>query len=431
MPLTIYMPALSPTMEMGNIVKWHKNEGDSVSSGEVIAEIETDKALMEFEVADDGVLAKILIPEGTVDVKVNEPIAILMQDGESLDDITLSYSSEVSDFEEDVSSSNLLNHDIDEDTLNIDENVTSEEILVSSNINPDKELDKENIRKFITPLAKRIAHDKGIDYSTIEGTGPNGRIVKSDIQNYKLSENNQITQNNMNMIDSNNQYIETPIDSMREVIAKRLQESHSSIPSYALNVDVSITEINKIRKKMNKDISDDMRISINHLLIKVVSLSMIKVPEINSSWAENKILRYKDTDIGIAVAIENGLITPIIKSVNTKGLAVIRDELKDLITRSHEKKLKPSEYQGGTISISNLGSYGIKSFTSIINPPQSCILSVGASRKIPVIKDDAVTIDEVMSITLTADHRLIDGAVGAQFLSSIKSLIENPNLMLL
>jgi pyruvate dehydrogenase E2 component (dihydrolipoamide acetyltransferase) len=431
MPLTIYMPALSPTMEMGNIVKWHKNEGDSVSSGEVIAEIETDKALMEFEVADDGVLAKILIPEGTVDVKVNEPIAILMQDGESLDDITLSDSSEVSDFEEDVSSSNLLDHDIDEDTVNIDENVTSEEILVSSNINPDKELDKENIRKFITPLAKRIAHDKGIDYSTIEGTGPNGRIVKSDIQNYKLSENNQITQNNMNMIDSNNQYIETPIDSMREVIAKRLQESHSSIPSYALNVDVSITEINKIRKKMNKDISDDMRISINHLLIKVVSLSMIKVPEINSSWAENKILRYKDTDIGIAVAIENGLITPIIKSVNTKGLAVIRDELKDLITRSHEKKLKPSEYQGGTISISNLGSYGIKSFTSIINPPQSCILSVGASRKIPVIKDDAVTIDEVMSITLTADHRLIDGAVGAQFLSSIKSLIENPNLMLL
>jgi len=427
MPLTIYMPALSPTMEMGNIVKWHKNEGDSVSSGDVIAEIETDKALMEFEVADDGVLAKILIPEGTVDVKVNEPIAILMQDGESLDDITLSDSSEVSDFEEDVSTSNLLDHDIDEDTVNIDENVTSEEILVSSSINPDK----ENIRKFITPLAKRIAHDKGIDYSTIEGTGPNGRIVKSDIQNYKLSENNQITQNNMNLIDSNNQYIETPIDSMREVIAKRLQESHSSIPSYALNVDVSVTEVNKIRKKMNKDISDDMRISINHLLIKVVSLSMIKVPEINSSWAENKILRYKDTDIGIAVAIENGLITPIIKSVNTKGLAVIRDELKDLITRSHEKKLKPSEYQGGTISISNLGSYGIKSFTSIINPPQSCILSVGASRKIPVIKDDAVTIDEVMSITLTADHRLIDGAVGAQFLSSIKSLIENPNLMLL
>jgi len=427
MPLTIYMPALSPTMEMGNIVKWHKNEGDSVSSGDVIAEIETDKALMEFEVADDGVLAKILIPEGTVDVKVNEPIAILMQDGESLDDITLSDSSEVSDFEEDVSTSNLLDHDIDEDTVNIDENVTSEEILVSSSINPNK----ENIRKFITPLAKRIAHDKGIDYSTIEGTGPNGRIVKSDIQNYKLSENNQITQNNMNLIDSNNQYIETPIDSMREVIAKRLQESHSSIPSYALNVDVSVTEINKIRKKMNKDISDDMRISINHLLIKVVSLSMIKVPEINSSWAENKILRYKDTDIGIAVAIENGLITPIIKSVNTKGLAVIRDELKDLITRSHEKKLKPSEYQGGTISISNLGSYGIKSFTSIINPPQSCILSVGASRKIPVIKDDAVTIDEVMSITLTADHRLIDGAVGAQFLSSIKSLIENPNLMLL
>ncbi len=429
MPLTIYMPALSPTMEMGNIVKWHKNEGDSVSSGEVIAEIETDKALMEFEVADDGVLAKILIAEGTVDVKVNEPIAILIQDGESLDDISDNNTSEVSNFEEDVSSSNPLDPDIVKHTDNTDENVSSEEILVSSNTSTDKELDAENIRKFITPLARRIAFDKGIDYSSIHGSGPNGRIVKSDIQNYKFPENNQIIQNNM--IDSNNHYIETPIDSMREVIAKRLQESHSSIPSYALNVDVSITEINKIRKKMNKDISNDMRISINHLLIKIVSLSMLKVPEINTSWAENKILRYKDTDIGIAVAIENGLITPIIKSVNTKGLAIIRDELKDLITRSHEKKLKPSEYQGGTISISNLGAYGIKSFTSIINPPQSCILSIGASRKIPIIKDDAVSIDEVMSITLTADHRLIDGAVGAQFLSSIKNLIENPNLMLL
>jgi len=429
MPLTIYMPALSPTMEMGNIVKWHKNEGDSVSSGEVIAEIETDKALMEFEVADDGVLAKILIAEGTVDVKVNEPIAILIQDGESLDDISDNNTSEVSNFEEDVSSSNPLDPDIVKHTDNTDENVSSEEILVSSNTSTDKELDSENIRKFITPLARRIAFDKGIDYSSIHGSGPNGRIVKSDIQNYKFPENNQIIQNNM--IDSNNHYIETPIDSMREVIAKRLQESHSSIPSYALNVDVSITEINKIRKKMNKDISNDMRISINHLLIKIVSLSMLKVPEINTSWAENKILRYKDTDIGVAVAIENGLITPIIKSVNTKGLAIIRDELKDLITRSHEKKLKPSEYQGGTISISNLGAYGIKSFTSIINPPQSCILSIGASRKIPIIKDDAVSIDEVMSITLTADHRLIDGAVGAQFLSSIKNLIENPNLMLL
>ena len=429
MPLTIYMPALSPTMEMGNIVKWHKNEGDSVSSGEVIAEIETDKALMEFEVADDGVLAKILIAEGTVDVKVNEPIAILIQDGESLDDISDNNTSEVSNFEEDVSSSNPLDPDIVKHTDNTDENVSSEEILVSSNTSTDKELDAENIRKFITPLARRIAFDKGIDYSSIHGSGPNGRIVKSDIQNYKFPENNQIIQNNM--IDSNNHYIETPIDSMREVIAKRLQESHSSIPSYALNVDVSITEINKIRKKMNKDISNDMRISINHLLIKIVSLSMLKVPEINTSWAENKILRYKDTDIGVAVAIENGLITPIIKSVNTKGLAIIRDELKDLITRSHEKKLKPSEYQGGTISISNLGAYGIKSFTSIINPPQSCILSIGASRKIPIIKDDAVSIDEVMSITLTADHRLIDGAVGAQFLSSIKNLIENPNLMLL
>ena len=427
MPLTIYMPALSPTMEMGNIVKWHKKVGDTISSGEVIAEIETDKALMEFEVADDGILAKILIEEGSVDVKVNEPIAILIQDGESFDDASLNNQTESIKSEEDTSINNL--HD---DNKNEDENYTEESIIShdtpdSNDISINNKSEKENIRKFISPLAKRIAQDRGIDYSLIRGTGPNGRIIKSDIQNYEPIENNKLVQ-----IDtSNDQYTETPIDSMREVIAKRLQESHTSIPSYTLNIDVSISEINKIRKQMNRDVSDEMRISINHLLIKIVSLSMIKVPEINTSWAEDKILKYKDTDIGIAVAIENGLITPIIRGVNTKGLGIIRDELKDLITRSHEKKLKPDEYQGGTISISNLGSYGIKSFTSIINPPQSCILSIGTARKIPVIRDEAVSIDEVMSITLTADHRLIDGAVGAQFLSSIKTLIENPNLMLL
>ncbi len=427
MPLTIYMPALSPTMEMGNIVKWHKKEGDTISSGEVIAEIETDKALMEFEVADDGILAKILIEEGSVDVKVNEPIAILIQDGESFDDASLNNQTESIKSEEDTSINNIHDDNKNEDINNTEESIIRHKIPDSNEISINKISEKENIRKFISPLAKRIAQDRGIDYSLIKGTGPNGRIIKSDIQNYEPLENNKLVQ-----IDtSNDQYTETPIDSMREVIAKRLQESHTSIPSYTLNIDVSISEINKIRKQMNRDVSDEMRISINHLLIKIVSLSMIKVPEINTSWAENKILKYKDTDIGIAVAIENGLITPIIRNVNTKGLAIIRDELKDLVIRSHEKKLKPTEYQGGTISISNLGSYGIKSFTSIINPPQSCILSIGTARKIPVIRDEAVSIDEVMSITLTADHRLIDGAVGAQFLSSIKTLIENPNLMLL
>ena len=427
MPLTIYMPALSPTMEMGNIVKWHKKEGDTISSGEVIAEIETDKALMEFEVADDGILAKILIEEGSVDVKVNEPIAILIQDGETFDDASLNNQTENIKSEEDTSMNNLHDDNKNKDADYTEESIISHDIPDSNDISINNKSEKENIRKFISPLAKRIAQDRGIDYSLIKGTGPNGRIIKSDIQNYEPLKNNKPVQIDI----SNDQYTETPIDSMREVIAKRLQESHTSIPSYTLNIDVSISEINKIRKQMNRDVSDEMRISINHLLIKIVSLSMIKVPEINTSWAENKILKYKDTDIGIAVAIENGLITPIIRSVNTKGLALIRDELKDLITRSHEKKLKPAEYQGGTISISNLGSYGIKSFTSIINPPQSCILSIGTARKIPVIRDEAVSIDEVMSITLTADHRLIDGAVGAQFLSSIKTLIENPNLMLL
>jgi len=299
MPLTIYMPALSPTMEMGNIVKWHKKEGDTVSSGEVIAEIETDKALMEFEAADDGILAKILIEEGSVDVKVNEPIAILMQDGETLDDINFNNQSESIKSEEDTSSNDVYDNNKNEETNYTEENIIRDEILDSNDISINKKLAKEDIRKFISPLAKRIALDRGIDYSLIRGTGPNGRIIKSDVQNYESSENNQLVQ-----IDTNhNQYTEIPIDSMREVIAKRLQESHTSIPSYTLNIDVSITEINKIRKQMNKDVSDEMRISINHLLIKIVSLSMIKVPEINTTWADNKILKYKDTDIGIAVAV--------------------------------------------------------------------------------------------------------------------------------
>ena len=218
---------------------------------------------------------------------------------------------------------------------------------------------------------------------------------------------------------------------MRSVIAERLQLSNNTIPSYTLNIDASIKKLNDIRKSMNNDLEDDIKLSFNHFLIKITSMALLHTPEVNTTWEVNKIHSYKSTDIGIAVAIDNGLITPIIRSVERKGLLEIRDETSDLIARAREKKLLPSEYQGGTISISNLGSYGIKSFTSIINPPQSSILSIGASRKVPVVLDDAINIDELISITLTADHRLIDGAVGAKFIAYMKQLIENPNLMLL
>ena len=448
MSITIYMPALSPTMEMGNIVKWHKAEGDRVSSGDIIAEIETDKAVMEFESADDGILGKILIAEGSVDVKVNEPIAVILEsEGDTIEDVDTDREAQVEIISDDIKSEDSSNNQKASDLeLNNNPEITEEGIDDGSRI-------------FISPVAKRIAQDKGINLENIHGSGPNGRILRKDIESYEYeksapeiikSETSTQLENGVKLEsgvrlesdiiptkpsetthDDNLSYSEKPIDMMRSVIAERLQLSNTTIPSYTLNVDASIKKLNDIRKSMNNDLEDDTKLSFNHFLIKITSMALLHTPEVNTSWEVNKIHSYKSTDIGIAVAIDNGLITPIIRSVERKGLLEIRDETSDLIVRAREKKLLPSEYQGGTISISNLGSYGIKSFTSIINPPQSSILSIGASRKVPVVLDDAVNIDEVISITLTADHRLIDGAVGAKFIAYMKQLIENPNLMLL
>ena len=448
MSITIYMPALSPTMEMGNIVKWHKAEGDQISSGDIIAEIETDKAVMEFESADEGILGKILIAEGSVDVKVNEPIAIIL---ESENDII-----------EDLDKSNNKNIEATDDNENsiIDEEVGEDAVreLVNEIDTKVADIDDGN-RIFISPIAKRIAEDKGIKLTDIRGTGPNGRILKKDVEDHKPEVNvspqtsvgadlklesgvslesgvrledsgPSIKADEINE-DNNLNYTVTRIDTMRSVIAERLQQSNSTIPSYTLNIDASIKKLNEVRKKMNEDMLDEIKLSFNHFLIKITSMAMLHTPEVNTSWEGDQIYFYNSTDIGVAVALDNGLITPIIRNVENKGLQKISTEIKDLISRAREKKLSPSEYQGGTISISNLGSYGIKSFTSIINPPQASILSIGSSRKVPVVIDDAVNIDELISITLTADHRLIDGAVGAKFLAFMKRLIENPNLMLL
>ena len=448
MSITIYMPALSPTMEMGNIVKWHKAEGDQISSGDIIAEIETDKAVMEFESADDGILGKILIAEGSVDVKVNQPIAIILESE--------------NDTIEDLDTSNNKNMDAMDDNENsIIDKESGEDVvqeLVDEIDTIEADID-DGDRIFISPIAKRIAEDKGIELTDIRGTGPNGRILKKDVEAHKAEvnvpsqryvgtdlklESGASLESGVRLEDSSPSaktdiinegnkinYTATPIDTMRSVIAERLQQSNSTIPSYTLNIDASIKKLNEVRKKMNEDMLDEIKLSFNHFLIKITSMAMMHVPEVNTSWEEDKIYSYNSTDIGIAVAIDNGLITPIIRNVENKGLHKISVEIQDLITRAREKKLFPSEYQGGAISISNLGSYGIRSFTSIINPPQASILSIGASRKVPVVIDDAVNIDELISITLTADHRLIDGAIGAKFLAYLKRLIENPNLMLL
>ena len=447
MSIIIYMPALSPTMEMGNIVKWHKAEGDQISSGDIIAEIETDKAVMEFESADEGILGKILITEGSVDVKVNEPIAIILEsENDTIEDL-------------DTSNNNMEVEDNNENSSNDKEGREDAVREFANEIDTtETDIDDGN-RIFISPIAKRIAEDKGIKLTDIRGTGPNGRILKKDVEAHKPEvnvsaqtyvgtdlklESGVSLESGVRLEDSspstkadeinqgnNLNYTVIPIDTMRSVIAERLQQSSSTIPSYTLNIDASIKKLNEVRKKMNEDMLDEIKLSFNHFLIKITSMAMLHTPEVNASWEGDQIYSYNSTDIGIAVALDNGLITPIIRNVENKGLHKISTEIKDLISRAREKKLSPSEYQGGAISISNLGSYGIKSFTSIINPPQASILSIGASRKVPVVIDDAVNIDELISITLTADHRLIDGAVGAKFLAYMKRLIENPNLMLL
>ena len=448
MSITIYMPALSPTMEMGNIVKWHKAEGEQVSSGDIIAEIETDKAVMEFESADDGILGKILIAEGSVDVKVNEPIAVILEsESDTFEDVDTGRKTQVETLSNDIKSEDSLNN---KEALDLESN---------NNLEVTEDDIDDGSRIFISPVAKRIAQDKGINLENIQGSGPNGRILRKDIESYepeksvpeminsemgaqlengvklesgvRLESDILITKPSETIHDNNLNYSEKPIDMMRSVIAERLQLSNNTIPSYTLNIDASIKKLNDIRKSMNNDLEGDIKLSFNHFLIKITSMALLHTPEVNSTWEANKIHSYKSTDIGIAVAIDNGLITPIVRNVEGKGLLEIRDDTSDLIARAREKKLFPSEYQGGTISISNLGSYGIKSFTSIINPPQSSILSIGASRKVPVVLDDAINIDELISITLTADHRLIDGAVGAKFIAYMKQLIENPNLMLL
>ena len=437
MSITIFMPALSPTMEMGNLVKWIKNEGDQVSSGEIIAEIETDKAVMEFESADDGILGKILVKEGTVDVKVNQPIAILLEEGENINDLKDLDNKQAGEVDVKIKPLDKIVDDVKiEGSPKIDDNnlMKSENIIPQSeNVNKQNESNIFEERKFISPLAKRIAIENNIDITNLSGSGPNGRIIKKDMNQIMNVNPINIKSNNNSILSfyDKSKYAEKLNDNMRMVIAKRLEESNTQIPSYTLNLDCSISKLSEIRETMNSNLSDQLRLSINHFLIKITSMAMLKVPEVNSTWLSDRTLVHKNTDIGIAVALENGLITPIIRDVEKKGLMAVRDDMKILVEKAREKKLSPSEYQGGTISISNLGSYGIKNFTSIINPPQSSILSIGTARKVPVIINDAVSIDDVMSITLTADHRLIDGAVGAAFISYMKQVIENPTLMLL
>ena len=419
MSVNILMPALSPTMEEGTLSKWLVKEGDTVTSGDLIAEIETDKATMEVESIDDGTIGKILVREGQEAVKVNEPIAILLLDGENLSDIKSIKKAPL------IESVQEIEKIESKEKLNFSLNKTSK-IDLDTNINIEN-FKKNETRIFASPLAKRIAKQRDIDLSLINGSGPNGRILKTDIENFNNNKNllkNKITTNN-----SNSELIKN--SSMRKTIAERLVKSKNEAPHFYLSLDCNIDQLLKIRSMINLKSNDKYKISVNDMIIKAASSSLIKVPKANASWENENTRYFNNTDISVAVAIDGGLITPIIKDVQSKGLLEISEDMKLLANKAKDGKLLPEEYVGGSFSISNLGMYGIKEFSAVINPPQGAILAVGSGEKRPIVINDQLTIASIMTVTLSCDHRVVDGAVGAQFLSVFKDFIENPSLMLL
>ncbi|RYE06449.1 MAG: pyruvate dehydrogenase complex dihydrolipoamide acetyltransferase [Rickettsiaceae bacterium] len=408
MPIKIMMPALSPTMTEGNLTRWLKKEGDNITSGEVIAEIETDKATMEVEAADEGILAKIIVNAGTENVPVNSLIAIILEEDE---DIKI-----VDDF------CNSILQD-DNNSHLIETNPDTEE----NNLTIQHEEQKTDRKIFISPLARKIAQLEKINISNIVGTGPHGRIIKADL----LTANSIVTVEEVKINDTSANIVAN--SNLRKTIAKRLIQSKQSIPHFYLSIECNFDQLIKIRTEINDLISHDnsQKLSLNDFIILAVSKSLRDVPQANSSWNENNIVYYHDIDISVAVAIEGGLITPIIKKADQKSLVQISTEMKQLAKKAKENKLTLAEFQGGSFSISNLGMYGIKKFSAIINPPQSCILAIGANSKRPVIIDDKISIANIADITLSCDHRVVDGVIGANFLAAFKKYIEQPTLMLI
>lgn len=394
MPIKILMPALSPTMTEGNLVKWHKKEGDQVKSGQLLAEIETDKATMEVEAVDDGTLAKILVSEGSENVKVNDIIAILAEKGEDLSSIAV--------FEEDS-------------PIIITQEKSPEPIKTLS---PQPSIISSTERVFATPLAKRIAKDKNINLNSIQGSGPRGRIIKADIEGYSPSSA------------SVSNYVDQPISNMRKVIAKRLSESKQTIPHFYLTVECNISELLSLRTQINNTI-EDAKISVNDFMIKAFAMSLHAIKEANVGWMETALRIYNTVDLSVAVSIEGGLITPIIRNAELKSLKEISLEMKELAQRARAGKLSPEEYQGGSMTISNLGMYGVDEFSAIINPPQSGILAIGKGNEKAICEKGEIRIASMLKATLSVDHRAIDGAVGAQLISKFKHYIENPLTLLL
>ena len=425
MSVDILMPALSPTMEEGTLSKWLVKEGDKVESGDLIAEIETDKATMEVEAIEDGIIGKILVSEGQESIKVNSPIAILLSEAENLSENAISTDSN-REIQKEVQKEVQKNK---ENVVQINDIKNNDEISKSISDNTTKSYFKPDKleRIFVSPLAKRIAKQRDIPLSSIKGSGPHGRILKIDVDNFDIK---KIEYPSLNNLESNNFEI-VKNSAMRKTIAERLVKSKNEAPHFYLSLDCNIDELLKVRKAINSKSNDEYKISVNDMIIKASSAALLKVPKANASWENENTKYFNNTDISVAVAIEGGLITPIVKNVQSKGLLEISMDMKDLANKAKNGKLQPEEYLGGSFSISNLGMYGIKEFSAVINPPQGCILAVGSGEKRVIVINDEISIATIMTVTLSCDHRVVDGAVGAEFLSEFKNFIENPSLMLL
>ncbi|MFL2794816.1 MAG: pyruvate dehydrogenase complex dihydrolipoamide acetyltransferase [Paracoccaceae bacterium] len=427
MSVNILMPALSPTMEEGTLAKWLVKEGDRIQSGDLIAEIETDKATMEFEAVDEGIIGKLLVSEGSEGVKVNSPIAIILDDGEEL---KVSEAADLIEKTEHIKPESVL-----EEIAEVNE--------VSMNL-----AQTSSTRVFATPLARRLAKEKGIDLGSISGSGPHGRIVKNDIliadvtnsNNNQESLANPVLRSNIKQASGSSvtnlyadrEFKEIPLNSMRKTVAKRLTEAKQNVPHFYLRKEIKIDQLLQVRSRLNAHLAEkNNKLSINDFIIKSCALALQSVPTANAIWAEDKILQLKPSDIAVAVSVEDGLFTPVIQDADTKSLSNISKEMKELAEKARSKKLMPNEYQGGSFSISNLGMFGVDNFDAVINPPHGAILAVGRGLKKPIVNDDdSISVANLMSLTLSVDHRVIDGALGAELLGSITKYLEDPILML-
>jgi len=428
MSVEILMPALSPTMEEGTLAKWHVKEGDEVKSGDVIAEIETDKATMEVEAVDEGRIGKLLVAEGTEGVAVNKPIAILLEEGESATDVKAPEKTKTPERPKSV------------EKVAAPESPKAETKKEQKSA-PSEPANGKGERVFASPLARRIAAQQGIDLAAVAGSGPRGRIVKADLEGApkgmpekevaSAAATAPLPGIDPRAFYEQGTYEEVPLDGMRKTIARRLTQSMQEIPHFYLTIDCELDELLVARKKLNEEAGEGVKLSVNDFLIRAAALALMKVPDANVSFAGNALLKHKSADIGIAVALDGGLITPIVRSAEKKGLAEISEEAKSLAARARDKKLKPSEYEGGSFSISNLGMFGIKHFTGVINPPQAAILAVGKGEERPVVKNGKLEIANVMTVTMSCDHRAIDGALGARFLEAFKAYVEYPARMLM